>query len=374
MIQSTVLDTFDLLEKPFTQCFATDANGNQDDLNTRVFRVSMTLKSPSYAAPNGFTITGLGNGLKCEKGYFVVKYTTKVAGQYRISVEIMQGFDINNNPNWQKIQDKNKQDESGSFERPATFVQPGQGVAYQIDSILSFRKACGAANANSIDCAYCLFPSITAGCAGNNFIPQAYAASQMLISAADAYSNTVDDACSGGIELTASVSALKQPQLQLTDCGTNTGGTQEIYCRSVVEVQRPTNYDLYTCADGTECKNQRCGDGSQCPYTCYADAPFYYVKFLPKVSGYYTMSVSLTSGVIPPTALGPIVVPVKSASVSPDDCIVFGQGLFGAVASQGVSFEIQPKDKYGNHHTQVRFHPPRPSLGALGHLVVFAAC
>ena len=361
VIQATKYNSFDLTFQPFSQCTDTDANGVLTDLNDNTFLVEMRLKAPSYAAPNGHTITGLEKGLKCVNGQFLVQYMTKYAGQYRITVKLYKGMSPQNLPLYEDLVDADEKNEAGAFERAATLVLPGEGVTYLVDSILSFRPVCNANNEGSLECAYCQKPAINGGCAGNDYIPRVYQQSRMIITAADKYSNTVNDDCAGGLGVTAQILALKQPSIAPSDCGQNTAGYS--YCRNIEVTQRPTDYGLQPCEDGSVCGKRcggclsnpsdaacqtcpyTCGNGASCPAVC--QAPYYFVKFRPLINGYYTLTVNIAG-----VSLGPVVVPVLASAVSPADTFAFGQGLFGAVASQGVSFEIQPKDQYGNHHTK----------------------
>ena len=82
IIKTVTFDAFTGQNTDVTTCRPVDFSGNTVSLDSKNFLLSLRTKAPSYAAPQGWTISNLGENLKVElsiyRGYVQTKYLPRI--------------------------------------------------------------------------------------------------------------------------------------------------------------------------------------------------------------------------------------------------------------------------------------------------------
>ena len=229
-----------------------------------------------------------------------------------------------------------------SFESSSTYVVagPSQDQTYFIDTVLSSRPPCTQSSpacrwvwidhldklVESPSDSYCLNPQLNGGCAGNIQIPAANVLSRIFFTSGDAFSNPAASASCSATSASSFVSNL-----------------QAIKISYLV----PTNCQGLRCASAEEQGNSVAvpvPSSISCASTQYA------VYFTPSRSGFYSLQITLLGLVI-----GPQLNSINAGPVDFNHTFAYGNGLFGSIQNEQVTFSIIPTDQFGNQHTSGMF-------------------
>eukprot|EP00960_Hanusia_phi_P030549 748699-Hanusia_phi.AAC.3 len=175
---------------------------------------------------------------------------------------------------------------------------------------------------------YCLNPQLNGGCVGNAQVPAAEVLSQIFFTAGDSFFNPADSATCSPSSASAFQSVLQGIKISYI-VPTNCQGER---CRSAEIQGASVAVDVHS---KVGCLSLQSG--------------YYVVSFTPPRSGFYSLLISGSN------TIGPQLNSINAGPVDSNNTFAYGDGLFGAVENEQVTFSIVPTDLYGNQHTSGMF-------------------